>query len=124
MEKRNKNMLSWVKKLYIYLFSAIGLVILIIGAVQLIDLGLRAWVFTKADTYLRYPLEKPVPTTDREVDEDGEEVGQISEEELEEFNKAEITSQRQRRLSNSISLIIVGLPLFLYHWRLARGLEG
>lgn len=111
-------MLSWIKKVYIYLFSAIGLIIFIIGAVQLINLGLKAWVFTKADVYYEYPMQKRIPAVE------GEDFQEPSEEELAEYQKNELSANRQRQASTAIAMIIVGAPLFFYHWRLARKLEG
>ncbi len=44
-----------IRTIYLYLFSLVGLVLVVIGLVQLVDLGLKAYVFTKADQYIRYP---------------------------------------------------------------------
>jgi len=38
-----------IRTLYLYLFSFVGLLILIIGSIQLIDLGLKVFIFTDAD---------------------------------------------------------------------------
>ncbi len=107
-------MLSWVKKIYIYLFSAIGLILVVIGGVQIINLGLKMFIFTKADVYIDYP--RPV------VIEEGEKVEkeEIDPEELEEYQKENLISRRQRQASNAIAMIIIGSPLFLYHWGLAK----
>ena len=46
-----------LKKAYLYLVSTIALVIAVIGAIMIINLGLKAWVFTKADmNYYSYAL--------------------------------------------------------------------
>jgi hypothetical protein len=104
--------IEWVKKIYIYLFSAIGLVIVIIGSVQLINLGLKAFIFTKADVYYSYPA--PVTA------EKGQTVQQPDQKMVDEFQQNNLVSQRQRDAANAIAMIIVGAPLFLYHWKLAR----
>jgi hypothetical protein len=109
-------MLSWVKKIYIYLFSAIGLVLVIIGGVQIINLGLKMFIFTKADIYVEYP--RPV------IPEEGvAEEPEISKEELKEYQKENLISRRQRQAANAIALIIIGSPLFLYHWQLAKKMK-
>jgi hypothetical protein len=105
--------IEWVKKVYIYLFSAIGLIVVIIGSVQLINLGLKTWVFTKADNYYSYPMS--VTTLDK-----GQAVQQPDQATIDEYQKNNMESQRQSSASNAIAMIIVGAPLFLYHWRLAR----
>jgi len=107
------NAVEWVKKIYIYLFSAIGLVVVIIGSVQLIDLGLKSWVFTKADNYYNYPSSKITSPEGQTVEEPNPKA-------VEEYQKNDLASRRQRQASVAISMILVGLPLFIYHWRLAR----
>jgi hypothetical protein len=106
------NTIEWVKKIYIYLFSAIGLVVFIIGSTQLINLGLKTWVFTKADLFYDYPL---APQTDK----DSQSV-EIDRQKLEEYQKNTLASRRQQEASSALAMVIVGAPLFLYHWRLAR----
>ena len=105
--------IEWVKKIYIYLFSAIGLIVVVIGSVQLINLGLKAWIFTKADNYYNYPMPVSVP-------EKGQVVQQPDQAAIDQYQKNNMQSQRQATASNAIAMIIVGAPLFLYHWRLAR----
>ena len=103
--------MSIIRKIYLYLFSAIGLVVVIVGSVQLVDLALKTFVFKKADVYLEYPRSKAIePVT-------GQLPAEPTEEELEKFNQAQMDSQRQRTLASSLASIVVGLPLYLYHWR-------
>ncbi len=109
-------MLSWVKKIYIYLFSAIGLILVIIGGVQIINLGLKMFIFTKADIYIEYP--RPVVLEEGAIEEP-----EISKEELKEYQKENLISRRQRQAANAIALIIIGSPLFLYHWQLAKKMK-
>jgi hypothetical protein len=40
-----------IKLIYIYLFSAIGLILIITGIVKLIDLGLKVYVFRQTDVF-------------------------------------------------------------------------
>jgi len=106
--------MEWIKKIYIYTAVGIGLVLIIIASVQLIDLGLRAWVFTKADVNYPYPVRVATPEkTDQAVTEP-------SPEEVATYQKNDLTSRRQRRASSAIAMLIVGIPLFLYHWRFAK----
>ena len=104
-----------IRTIYVYLFSLVGLALIIIAAVRFIDMGLKAWVFTEADKY-EYAYE----VAPRVVDE----AGNVVKEELTEEEKAarqeeRITQQRERDAANSLAMLIVGLPLYLYHWRLA-----
>lgn len=94
-----------IRLLYLYLFSFIGLLISIIGSVQLVDLGLKTYVFKVTNSRTYYPertLEgKP----------------QLSAEELEKRQAEEDMNQRKRQISNSLAMIMVGMPLYLYHWK-------
>jgi len=93
-----------IRLLYLYLFSFVGLLITIIGSVQLIDLGLKTYVFKVSEyTYYSDPMV--------------EEKTKISAEEMEKRNRQEQSNQQKRQLSTSLSMILIGVPLYLYHWK-------
>lgn len=93
-----------IRLLYLYLFSFVGLLITIIGSIQLIDLGIKTYVFKVSEyTYYSDPMV--------------EEKAKISSEEMEKRNKQEQSNQQKRQLSNSLSMILIGVPLYLYHWK-------
>ncbi len=105
-----------IRRIYLYLFAFIGLVLITIGCVRLVGLGLKTYVFKEADVYYNYPLSKPVPAP-------GEETSTArgsSEEEIKVFEEKQRTSNRQREAAESIAMIIVGLPLYFYHWRVIK----
>ena len=106
--------MEWVKKVYIYAAAGIGLVLIIIGSVQLIDLGLRAWVFTKADVYYDYPAPVSSPEKTDQTVQAPDPIAVAT------FQKNDLVSRRERQASSAIAMIIVGIPLFLYHWRFAK----
>lgn len=95
-----------LRLLYLYLFSFVGLLITIIGSIQIIDLGLKTYVF-QVDEYTYYP--EPF------IGEDGKEI--VSKEEQIRRNEEDQSNQRKRQLSNSIAMILVGAPVYLYHWK-------
>ena len=102
-----------IRSLYLYLFSFIGLLIAVIGTVQIVDLALTVYVFDEPDRfeyYVRAPLE---PGNELDPEKQAE-----YEEELREQNERDVLRQRQRQLSSAISMIVVGIPLYLYHWRI------
>ena len=98
-----------LRLLYLYLFSFVGLLIVVIGGIQLVNLGLKMTVFKDADRYYI-----AVPTTN--------EKGVVieSKEDIEKRQTMEMRNQRQRELTNSISMLVVGAPLYLYHWKLIK----
>jgi hypothetical protein len=74
---------SLIRTIYLYLFSLVGLTLLIIGSVRFVDMGLKAFVFTKAEEeqslYSRQPAPMPIERI-KEV-EDLKDNQELSEEE-------------------------------------------
>src|SRR3989344_5778881 len=108
-----------IRKIYLYLFALIGLVLITIGCVRLVSLALKTYVFTKADVYYEYPMARPVKIAPIEGSKT-EELQQSTIEELEEYQNKQQTANRQREAAELLAFIIVGLPLYLYHWRLIK----
>ncbi|PIS34638.1 MAG: hypothetical protein COT37_01625 [Parcubacteria group bacterium CG08_land_8_20_14_0_20_43_9] len=123
-----------IRTIYLYLFALIGLALLITGTVRLVNMGLKALIFTKADNYLRMEAPPIAPVGMERIEELQDGV-QLSEEQLsmidnwlEDYQAWQknvsgnegLISSRQREASTSISLILVGLPLYLFHWSIIR----
>lgn len=129
-----------VRTIYLYLFTIIGLALLVSGAVKLIDMGLKVFVFTKADDdqklnrYYNYPIS-PISSIEKLQVYQQSTSSELSAEDkaaikgiIEEYRKYQedaekfdyLASQRQREASNSLAMIMVGLPLYLYHWRIIK----
>lgn len=102
-----------IRKIYLYLFALVGLIMITVGSARLVNLALKVYVFPEADRYYEYPMPRSVEPKEGETP-------QPDPKELEEFNKKQARSQRQRELSESLAWIIVGLPLWLYHWSVIK----
>ncbi|MEK7091320.1 MAG: hypothetical protein AAB887_02325 [Patescibacteria group bacterium] len=92
-----------IRLIYLYLFSFVGLLVVVIGSVRLLELGLKVVVFKGADTF-----DYSAPKMEREK---GDPVLDQARQER------ETVRQRQRELSGSLAMIAVGMPLYLYHWK-------
>ena len=110
-----------IRTIYLYLFSLVGLVIVVIGLVNLVDLGLKAFVFKNADQPIIYPAY-PVQVTP--TDTKGNVMSPV---EQEKYNADQAAAQekqkqsdRERTASNALAMIIIGTPLFVYHWRIIQ----
>lgn len=106
-----------IKRIYLYLVSLVSLIIIIVGAIMLLNMALKTWVFTKADTdyygYRACPTEVVAEdSTAKEVKCDEEEEKRLAEERR--------VAQKQRDAAQAIAMIVVASPVFYYHWRLAR----
>jgi len=121
-----------IRTIYLYIFTLLGLVLITIGSVNFLNMGLKAFVFTKADQRMDINFERPIssPFTTEKMEELGE-GSELSEKELvlvqnwlEEYKIWQtesdkinyLVSDRHRSASINLSLILVGLPLYLYHW--------
>lgn len=136
---------NFIRTVYLYLFALVGLAVLVISVAQLVDLGLKVFVFkyADADTY-SYDYGRPMSLAfDPELTkvENLSECGtncNLSESQLEaidnwildykswqesqkDMEKVDYKRQsRERQASRAISLILVGLPLYLYHWMVIK----
>lgn len=107
-----------LKKAYLYLVSTISLIIAVIGAIMLINLALKAWIFTKADqNYYSTPcMVTPAPVGDKATTG----CDQASIDAQNKLNQENQTSQRQNTAAQALAMIIVATPVWLYHWRMAK----
>lgn len=122
-----------IRTIYLYIFSVLGLVLLVIGTVGFVNLLLKSTIFKEADAdyyYMQppmpYGLEKvrSIEDSSEFTDEEKAQVrmwlADYSTWEEQNMNVDYIKSQNQRSAAQNLALIIVGLPLYLYHWRLIR----
>lgn len=138
MDTQPSNKAALIKNLYLYLVSFVALMMVVISTADIIDVVLRTFIFTKADNTYYSPYgggpgcERYYPKGGGPRPEIITTTGtpELSEEEcakIEEYNrkqeKENQSAQRQRDLVRDISFILVGVPLFLYHWRIIRRKE-
>lgn len=129
-----------IRKIYLYLFTLVGLSLMVIGGVRLLDLGMKMTIFKQAEReqvyydkmppYSAVPLEKMEKLSSGEANgseltvEEKEAIGRwvVDYKNWEERQKNfdPLTSRRQRDASNSLAMIIIGLPLYLYHWSIIK----
>jgi hypothetical protein len=109
-----------IKKLYLYSATLIGLIIIVIGAFQLINLAFKAYIFKDSDRYqIAAPLYEPM--TGKVYPE-----AQYNKmlEEQQRNQDLEVLRSRKRQASTGIALLITGIPLYLYHWKLVNKKES
>jgi len=132
-----------IRAIYLYLFALVGLGMLVVGGSMIINLGLKAWVFTQADQQDKYNSQ-PIPVylssdtkTVQEIQicSDKCELTAVQKEQvnswLAEYKKWEeqeknsdpniwVVRNRQRQAATALSLILIGLPLWLFHWSVIK----
>ncbi|MBM3205173.1 hypothetical protein FJZ48_04350 [Candidatus Uhrbacteria bacterium] len=116
---------SLIKNVYLYLVSFVALMMMTFATADLINTVLRSYVFTHADQDYFYPTY-PCPTTRPDVPGapvDNQESCTKEQEQMKKQSDMNRKSQRERSLIRDSSFIIVGLPLFIFHWRIVRRKE-
>ncbi len=106
-----------LKKAYLYLVSVIALVIWVIGAIMLLNMALKTWVFPKADNYGYVRPSCVAMPAENTKDPYCDPQYAAEQERIEKENRA---SQKQRDAAQALAFIIVGVPVWWGHWRMAR----
>ncbi len=113
-----------IRTIYLYLFSTIGLILIVIGSVTLVDLGLKSFIFKSADeiiVYPDYPGMRPIAVSEISTATPTAEELQRYKDEQTKAQEQQRQNDKARRASSAIAMIIVGLPLFSYHWKTLNG---
>jgi len=118
-----------IRSIYFYAVSIIALFMLVFSAVDLINIGLKTWVFKNADpsysicipgnagTYngpmIPAPADpniktQPTGPTQAECDVQNKQ------------NQENISRQNQSSAVRDFSMLVVALPLFLFHFRIVQ----
>lgn len=113
-----------IKNIYFYAVSLVALLMVVFSFADVVNIALRTYIFTKADQnyYGGYYPPCPVPATPDAPSSTGGkgEPGCVNKDEQMRIEKDNAAAQKQRDLVRDISLILVGVPLFLYHWHIIR----
>ena len=107
-----------IRRVYLYLTSFIGLILILIGATQLVNLGIKTYILTKADdNYFGPCYDQPMAAP---VDKSLTAPKQMTKEECDKQRADQKTARSQADAARSIAFIIVGAPVWLYHWNKVR----
>lgn len=130
MDQQPTGKQSIIKTIYFYLVSFVALMMVVFSLADVINMALKTWIFTKADMdYYSMPVSiecdqnyKPI-TPDQVKPATPEECAQRAalQKKQDEDNR---DSQRQRDAVRDISMIVVGIPLFAFHWWIIRKKEN
>ncbi len=134
-----------IRTIYLYLFALVGLGMLVVGAATFVNLGLKVFVFTKADRFMDHVVSRPMPLyfdgelskvenikdkcdlTDSQresIDQWIADYKEFKEKESDRDPNGYVTRRRHQQASTATSLMLVGLPLWLFHWRIIKSDTG
>lgn len=126
---------SLIRTIYLYAFALLGLVLLVISGIRFLDMGLKAFIFTKADQEQRIAYKQPpIPYRMEKLEalSEGASLSITDKADLQQLiadyqawkeTSADIdpiTSRRQQTASSSLAMILIGLPLYSYHWSVIK----
>lgn len=116
-----------IKNIYFYLVSFVALMMVVFSLADLINLGLKTWVFPKADDFSYavkpYGCEAGFKPADPNYKAPTAEECAKQEADAKKQEEESRTAQRQRDAVRDISMIVVGIPLFILHWLALRKKE-
>ena len=97
-----------IKKIFLYVFALVGLIMLSVGGVGALNLALKTWIFTESDY--------PCPTYAPVISDGAKPIPSNPQTECERQQR----SQKQNEASNDLALVLVGGPVFFYFLREAK----
>lgn len=123
-----------IRTIYLYIVSLLSLLFLCIGIGNLINITLKSYFFPEAEKRDYYMCSQSLyyPSTEieklKELEPENQEQKQKIDEIISEYEnwKAENTgdncyaSERQKRMVDSLTMILISLPLYLFHWNLIK----
>ncbi len=119
-------MKNTIRQIYFYAATLIFLIMSVIAAISLLNLGLKTYVFTKADRPYNScdqgpyaapaPMKKPPAAPGDTTQMTAEELA-AQKARCEKDLKDQQDSQRQRDLVQYLSMLIVAAPLFWLHFK-------
>lgn len=113
---------EWIHQLYLYVVSAIMLVIFTMGTITILNLTIREFVFGVQGSWYRNAEEQCRNTAYERDIENMQPYNSI--EECVTAKKIQIAEElkheRARDISNALGMLIVSFPIYWYHWRIIK----
>ncbi len=129
MENQPPTKTILIKNIYLYLVCFVALMMVVISTGNIVQIILKKYVFTKADRdyypsfdcgLMVKPMAAPVDQSFKPLSPEDCAKREAESKKQAEENRA---AGRQRDLVRDISFIVVGMPLFAYHWMVVRKKE-
>lgn len=119
---KNKEKVSVTRFIYLYIITAVTFIVFIIGAVTIVDVVLKEFVFDIEGDYPARPemvCERylQVPGEEEPNEEAYEKCIELQKQIKEEREKKLLSNSAARKLSIGIAQVAVGFPLWIFHWR-------
>lgn len=113
-----------VRNAYLYIAALISLLFVAIGAYTLLNTAIKTYVLPKAEKggYGRceYINREPMVCVDGKSDCNSSQNEEVSEEEQKIKREECYAEERQKNVADALTMIMIALPIFMFHWRLVR----
>jgi len=110
-----------VNNLYLYIFSTVGLVIFMVGSIGLVNVVLKTYIFplTHYQEYWNdvYGCQWKTNTDGTPLSGDDLVVCEAKQEEERVISDSDA---RKRDIARGIAEVIIGTPIWIYHWMVIR----
>jgi len=127
---------SWTARtIYLYIATLVGLGLIIAGGVQAFELLLKATILTQADAEEQLWAKQPPMPYALDAVKDVQQLDTLTADQkalvaqwlkdYESWSKQQeeldvVKARRERQAATALSLLFVGIPLYLYHWLTIR----
>ena len=134
-QEMEKNRSRSIRTVYLYVATLVGLGLIIGGGVQVFELILKSTVLTQADAEERlYAKQPPMPYSldvmkeapgSLELTADQQAMMERWLADYERWSEQQeqldpVAARRERQAATALSLLFVGIPVYLYHWLTIR----
>ncbi|MHA1481962.1 MAG: hypothetical protein ACTSQA_00805 [Candidatus Heimdallarchaeaceae archaeon] len=124
-----------IRTIYLYIFALVGLIIVITGSIRAFTMGLEVFIFKDIDKQeqLNYTRPNSLPYVEglKEVkDDEGftederaairSWLADYEEWKIESDSFDHVSARRQQETASILASVMVGLPLYFYHWNLIK----
>ncbi|MFZ2226620.1 MAG: hypothetical protein WA064_04130 [Candidatus Moraniibacteriota bacterium] len=121
-----------IRTVYLYIAALVSLIFVAVGSGTLINTALKTYVFPKAEKggYGRCNQQPPVYGLDNlkganlTTEEQKQQVANMltDYETWKKDNSGEecLSAERQNNVVNALTMIIIALPIYLFHWRIIK----
>lgn len=107
--------------MYLYLVSLVALIIMIVAAIGLINMGLKTALNVDDYSYGPYTYcDNVKPAPDMSPTPAPRECTAEEKAEQEARERKNQMDNRKREIAQSVAMLIVAAPVFFYHWKMAR----
>lgn len=113
---------NWIRTVYLYLLTAITIVMVIIASVQAVRIGIDTYVL-KIDKprYWYNECIDPKPSFDGRTTEERTPEEQVEcEERSAKKAQQQLVQERKYDISWAVAMLLIALPLYLYHWKVIQ----